>query len=113
MFCSFDATAGILRVYGNGRAVRFGDPAFAAVASAFGEDVHPFVRQAFLVDVEKVQTSCGYAVPRYEFTKERDTLDRWCESRLLPREIVDGMPAPGPLLMKDGSLLAARYGHEV
>ncbi len=113
MFCSFDATAGILRLYGRGRAVRLDDPEFGDVREAFRDDVHPFVRQAFLMDVEKLQTSCGYAVPRYGFESERDTLDRWCENRLEPREVVAGVPSPGPLRMKDGTLLAARYGHEV
>jgi hypothetical protein len=29
--------------------------------------------------VDQVQTSCGYAVPRYEFVSERDTLRRHYE----------------------------------
>jgi hypothetical protein len=108
MFCSFDATAGILRLYGHGRAVDLGDAQFAAFRDAFRDDAHPFVRQAFFVDIEKVQTSCGYAVPRMEYVAERDTLDLWCERKLESREMVDGMPAPGPLLAKDGTLMAAR-----
>jgi len=111
MFCSFEATAGIVRLYGRGRAMGLDDPEFEDVREAFRDDLHPFVRQAFIVDVEKLQTSCGYAVPRYELVNERDTLDRWCESRLEPRVMVDGTPAAGPLRMKDGSLLAAKYGH--
>jgi hypothetical protein len=111
MFCSFEATAGILRVYGHGRAVELDSPEFADVREAFREDAHPYVRQAFLVDVEKLQTSCGYAVPRYDYLDERHTLDLWCERRLEGREMADGLPAGGPLRMKDGQLLAERYGH--
>ncbi|MFN0095785.1 MAG: pyridoxamine 5'-phosphate oxidase family protein [Dehalococcoidia bacterium] len=100
MFCSFDATAGILRVFGRGRAVDLDDPLLAEHRQAFLDDAHPYVRQAFFVDVEKVQTSCGYAVPRYEFVKDRDTLDRYCENKLEPLAMRDGMPVAGPLLAK-------------
>ncbi|MDP1619959.1 MAG: pyridoxamine 5'-phosphate oxidase family protein, partial [bacterium] len=31
--------------------------------------------------VESVQTSCGYAVPRYVYAGERDTLARWAEKK--------------------------------
>ena len=98
MFCSFEATAGTLRIYGRGRAVDLDDPLLAAHREAFLSDAHPFVRQAFFVEVEKVQTSCGYSIPRFEFVKERDTLDLWCERKLEPRAMVDGMPSAGPLL---------------
>lgn len=101
MFCSFDATAGIVRLYGHGRAVDLADPELARHSEVFRDDAHPFVRQAFFVDVEKVQTSCGYAVPRYEFREERLTLDKWCERKLEPRAIVDGMPAAGPLVPRE------------
>ena len=98
MFCSFEATAGIVRVYGRGRAADLDDPLLARHREAFRDDAHPYVRQAFFVDVESVQTSCGYAVPRYEFRSDRDTLDKYCERKLQPHEMVDGLPAPGPLL---------------
>lgn len=97
MLCSFDATASILRLYGRGRRVDLDDPQLQEHRAAFMDDAHPYVRQAFLVDVEKVQTSCGYAVPRMEFVSDRDTLDRYCERKLEPLEMVDGFPVPGEL----------------
>jgi len=100
MFCSFEGTAGIMRLYGHGRAVDLAAPELAAHRNAFVSDAHPFVRQAFFVDVERVQTSCGYAVPFYDFKRDRDTLDRWCATRLEPRAMVDGMPAAGELVRK-------------
>jgi hypothetical protein len=106
MLCSFEATTGIVRLYGRGRRVDLDDPALEAYREAFQNDFHPYVRQAFFVDVEAVQTSCGYAVPRMEFVAERETLDRWCERKLEPREMVDGMPVPGPLRAKDGTVVA-------
>ena len=111
MFCSFEATAGILRVYGRGRAVNLDAPEFDAVRDAFLDDAHPYVRHVFLVDVEKLQTSCGYAVPRFDYVDERHTLDLWCERKLERRDMVDGLPAAEPLRMKDGMLLTERYGH--
>jgi len=100
MLCRFDATAGIIRLYGRGRRVDIGDPELLQYREAFAQDFHPYVRQAFLVDVEKVQTSCGYAVPRMEYLGDRDTLDKWCERKLQPREMVEGLPQPGELLPK-------------
>jgi hypothetical protein len=97
MLCSFEAATGVVRLYGRGRCVDLDDPTLAEHRAAFESDLHPYVRQAFFVDVEKVQTSCGYAVPRMEFKSDRETLDKWCERKMEPREMVDGMPAPGVL----------------
>lgn len=97
MLCSFDATAGIVRIFGRGRRVDLDDPELARYRSAFADDLHPYVRQAFFVDVEKLQTSCGYAVPRLDFVSDRDTLDKYLQRKVEPREFVDGMPQPGPL----------------
>ncbi len=107
MLCSFDATAGIVRVYGHGRSVDLDDPALRKYQNAFVDDVHPYVRQAFFIDVEKVQTSCGYAVPRMAFDADRDTLDKYCERKLEPREMRDGLPVGGELREKR---TAARAG---
>lgn len=108
MLCSFGPTAGILRLYGKGRRLDLDDPEFRQYAPSFAEDLHPYVRQVFLVDVEKLQTSCGYAVPRYELIEERETLDKWCERKLQPREVEGGLPKAGPLLTKEGALYGAQ-----
>ena len=100
MLTSFDATAGTLRLYGRGRAVDLDDPALLEHRDALADDLHPYVRQVFFVDIEKVQTSCGYSIPRMEFVADRETLDKYCERKLEPREIIDGMPQPGELRPK-------------
>ena len=100
MLCSFDGTAGIVRLYGRGRRVDLDDSEVREYREAFADDLHPYVRQAFFVDVERVQTSCGYAVPRMQYVSDRDTLDKWCERKVVPREMVDGMPAGGELLRR-------------
>lgn len=100
MFCSFEAQPGIVRLYGTGRAVDLDDPLLAEHRDAFVSDVHPYVRQAFFADIQSVQTSCGWAVPRMDYREERLTLDKYCDQKREPREMVDGMPAPGPLRRK-------------
>ena len=100
MVCSFEATAGIVRLYGRGRRVDLDDPALRQYQASFQDDLHPYVRQAFFIDVEKLQTSCGYAVPRFEYTQDRETLDKYCERKYEPRVFADGLPAAGPLAFK-------------
>ncbi len=41
----------------------------------------PGERQLIVLDIESVQTSCGYAVPLYTYRGERDTLARWAEKK--------------------------------
>ena len=75
MFCSFDAEPLILRLYGRGHAVRRQDAEWNELRRVFPD--LPGERQLIVLDVEAVQTSCGYAVPRFDYRGERDTLARW------------------------------------
>ena len=100
MVCSFEKAAGILRLYGRGRSVNLDQPELRRYRAAFEDDFHPYVRQAFFIDVENVQDSCGYAVPFMDFVKDRDTLDRYCENKLEPLEMIDGIPKSGALVDK-------------
>ena len=61
MFCAFDRTALILRLYGRGRAVLPQDAGWDTLAAHF--TLLPGTRQIFVIDVESVQTSCGWGVP--------------------------------------------------
>jgi len=79
MWCSFDAEPLILRVYGRGRAVRRQDAEWGELRGHF--PALPGERQIILLQIESVQTSCGYAVPRYTYDGERDTLARWAEKK--------------------------------
>ena len=79
MWCSFDADPLILRAYGRGRAVRRQDAEWAALRAHF--PALPGERQFIVLDIDSVQTSCGYAVPTYTYTGERDTLARWAEKK--------------------------------
>ncbi len=79
MWCSFDTDPLILRLYGRGRTVRRQDAAWAELRGHFPQ--LPGERQIIVLDVESVQTSCGYGVPRYTYAGERDTLARWAEKK--------------------------------
>ncbi|MEW6120708.1 MAG: pyridoxamine 5'-phosphate oxidase family protein [Pseudomonadota bacterium] len=79
MWCSFDADPLILRLYGRGSAVRRQDADWADLRAHFPN--LPGERQLIVLDIESVQTSCGYAVPLYTYRGERDTLARWAEKK--------------------------------
>lgn len=80
MFCAFDGPPNILRLYGHGHTVLPNDPEWAALSSLFG-DLHPATRQIIIADIDKVQTSCGYSVPLYEYTGERDHAFKWAANK--------------------------------
>ncbi|BBU62210.1 pyridoxamine 5'-phosphate oxidase [Methylosinus sp. C49] len=82
MFCALDGAPLILRLYGRGRALARGGEEYARLLrSAFGGAEPPGARQMILLDVESAQTSCGFAVPLYDYAGERDGLDRWAASK--------------------------------
>lgn len=79
MFCSFVREPMILRLYGQARTIHEVDAEWADLAALF-----PPIRGArniFVLDIDLVQTSCGYAVPLFEFTGQRDLLDAWAEKK--------------------------------
>lgn len=78
MFCSFDKQPLILRLYGQAIATHPRDERWAELSVLFPE--YAGARQIFTLDVDMVQTSCGYAVPYYELQGERPTLEKWAEN---------------------------------
>ena len=79
MFCAFEGDHLILRLYGQGRAIKPGDPEWATLAPKF--PTLPGTRQIILLDIESLQTSCGAGVPLYAYTGEREALPRWLEKK--------------------------------
>jgi hypothetical protein len=73
MMCSFDAAPLIFRIYGRGRAVQPGDTEWTELRPLFGPPM-PGERQLIVAEVENVQTSCGFAVPFFDYRGERETL---------------------------------------
>ena len=74
MFAAFDGDPVILRLYGQGRSYLRGDPDYAALIANFEE--MPGARQIIRLDVDLVQTSCGLAVPYFDYKADRQNLVR-------------------------------------
>ncbi len=82
MFCAFEGPPMVLRLYGRGRVLARRSAEYRQLlASAFGNEERPGARQIVVLDVELVQTSCGYGVPLFDYVAERPTLTRWAEAK--------------------------------
>lgn len=79
MFCAFDGPPNILRLYGKGRTVLPGDADWNELAALF--ELPLATRQIIVADIHKVQTSCGFGVPLYAYTGERDHSQKWAEKK--------------------------------
>ena len=79
MFCSFEDNPLILRLYGKGQLIRPQDAQWATLIQQFPP--FPGARQIVVLDIESLQTSCGFGVPRYEFSGERDDLVQWATKK--------------------------------
>jgi len=79
MVCSFTRTANILRLYGHARSVQPADAEWGGLIGHFPET--PGTRQIFVMAIESVQTSCGYAVPLMELVTPRETLRKFALNR--------------------------------
>ncbi|WP_066551922.1 pyridoxamine 5'-phosphate oxidase family protein [Croceicoccus bisphenolivorans] len=103
MFCNFANPAMILRIYGRGRPVLAEDEGWSDLAEHF--TILPGTRQIFDIEVQTVQTSCGYGVPYMEFERERPTLtkyhaqtgeDEWLARQQGRNSSIDGLPVRPP-----------------
>jgi len=75
MFVAFDGAPMILRLYGTGRVVLPDTPEWEELAPRF--EMMPGARQIVMADLHAVKTSCGFSIPFFEYTGERDTLKKW------------------------------------
>ena len=62
-------------MYGKAKVVHPRDAEWHELSSVFPSI--PGARQIFDVKIELVQTSCGFAVPLFDFKEQRDTLEQW------------------------------------
>src|SRR5438067_429610 len=79
MFCAFVGPPKIVRLHGTGEAITACSPEYDALRARF--PAHAGARAILRVRLTRISDSCGYAVPRYEYVEERDTLARWSESK--------------------------------
>jgi hypothetical protein len=100
MFCNFQQPALILRIYGRGQPVVPWDRGWDELARQF--TMLPGTRQIFDIEVDSVQTSCGWGVPFMGFEKERGSLlkhhakadpTEWAGKYRTRRTSIDGLPA--------------------
>ena len=104
MFCAFDGSPLIVRLYGRAEVVLPGAGDFAALAARF--PANPGARAVIRLRVERVAESCGMAVPLLDFRAARSDLDEWAagkgpaqlaEYRLRKNQkSIDGLPALEP-----------------
>jgi hypothetical protein len=102
MFCAFEGPPNILRLYGSGYTVLPEDEEWAYLAPRF--DLQLATRQIIVSEVHKVQTSCGFSVPYYDYKGERDHAQKWAENKGAGglqsykaeknRISMDGLPTP-------------------
>ena len=79
MFCAFEEPPRILRLYGCGKTILPGTSEWESLYSQFPEI--PGTRQIIVADIERVQTSCGFGVPLYEYQGQRETLVNWANKK--------------------------------
>jgi len=79
MACAFDGNPRISRIYGRGTVHLAGTAAFDELAPEFA--MLPGARSIVDVAVERVTTSCGYAVPRMDLVDDRDRLLDWAKNK--------------------------------
>jgi hypothetical protein len=73
MFCAFEGAPMILRVYGHGSAIHPHDEDWPTLRPLFGPPLAG-ERQLIVVDIESVQTSCGFGVPLFDYEGQRTLL---------------------------------------
>lgn len=97
MFCSFAASPRILRFFCKGKVIEWDEPEFESTWKKMGiSKPVEGARAIILLDVFKVQTSCGFGVPRHAKVKlggsdevkwiagfeDRETMGHWTSKRI-------------------------------
>ncbi|GAA4839626.1 pyridoxamine 5'-phosphate oxidase family protein [Paenibacillus vulneris] len=79
MFIAFEGAPMILRLYGRGRVILPDMPEWDPLMERF--DPLPGARQIIHAELHAVKTSCGFSVPFFDYTGERETLKKWAEQK--------------------------------
>lgn len=79
MFCAFEGEPKILRLYGHASIYHENTPEWKAHIGRFPG--LPGVRQIVVMDVDLLQTSCGFGVPLFEYQGDRETLREWADKK--------------------------------
>jgi hypothetical protein len=102
LFCAFQGSPLILRLYGSGQTILPDSPDWHPLAAQF--EPIPGGRQIIVATIERVQTSCGTGVPLFTYAGQRDELVKWAthkgeaglQAYWQQKNMVsiDGLPAP-------------------
>ena len=79
MFCAFEGDPLTLRLYGRARAIDEHQDAWAELIGLFPDSAG--ARQIIDMQVESLLTSCGFGVPLFDYTGEREQLRQWIEKK--------------------------------
>ena len=79
MACAFSGAPRISRIYGAGTVHEVDSNGFAELAPSFPE--LPGRRSIIDIAVDRVTTSCGYAVPLMDLVSDRDRLLDWAHAK--------------------------------
>ncbi|KAF8184807.1 hypothetical protein BJ912DRAFT_974134, partial [Pholiota molesta] len=69
LFCGFEGPPRIVRLFGTGTVHEFDTPGYNALIPL--DKRQPGSRAVIVIDIHKVGTSCGYAIPFYDFKTYR------------------------------------------
>lgn len=75
MFCAFEGKPLILRLYGQAKVYHPRDPQWARYIHSF--PIVAGARQLFDMEINSVQTSCGFGVPLMKYEGDRGLLPDW------------------------------------
>ncbi len=102
MFCAFKGEPNIVRLYGTGKTILPGSAEWDALIGSF--PTYTGTRQIITAEIDRVSTSCGFAVPFFDYQGERETLIKYwqvkgdarasvyqCENNVTS---IDGLPTP-------------------
>ena len=105
MFCSLEDAPLILRLYGKGTVLHPAHAEWEKLYRTFPPA--PGARQIIILDIDSVQTACGFGVPLYTYDGEREELLTWAENKgeaglreyraVKNRVSIDGLPSGFPL----------------
>jgi len=79
MFCAFEGEPLILRLYGSSKVIHRNDSEWSELIPLFKP--LPGARQIFDLSIDMVQSSCGMAIPYFDYAGERELLTDWATNK--------------------------------
>lgn len=93
MFCSFGESPRILRLFCTGEVIEWDSPRFEGFLEKMGKNKIDGARAVISLKIWKVQTSCGYGVPKLGMSDggaelaDRQTMGHWAHGKVEKNEM--------------------------